>query len=87
MTRPLGIEFKGAVYYITSGGNAKQAIFLNEKDFTDLLSVLCQVVKRYHFILIGQRQAKKKGSQCQGDCQGKDYSDNPDYRLARIYQD
>jgi len=51
MTRPLRIEFKGAVYHITSRGNAQQAIFLTEKDFTDFLRVLCSVVKRYHFIL------------------------------------
>jgi len=51
MTRPLRIEFAGAVYHITSRGNAKQAIFLDEKDFADFLGVLCQVVKRYHFIL------------------------------------
>jgi len=41
MTRPLRIEFAGAVYHITSRGNAKQAIFLHEKDFTDFLGVLC----------------------------------------------
>jgi len=51
MTRPLRIEFKGAVYHITSRGNARQAIFLDEKDFVDFLKVLCSVVKRYHFIL------------------------------------
>ena len=51
MTRPLRIEFEGAVYHITSRGNAQQAIFLDEKDFADFLGVLCSVVKRYHFIL------------------------------------
>jgi len=51
MARPLRIEFKGAVYHITSRGNARQEIFLDEKDFADFLVVLCQVVKRYHFIL------------------------------------
>ena len=51
MTRPLRIEFKGAVYHITSRGNARQAIFLDEKDFADFLGVLCSVVKKYHFIL------------------------------------
>ena len=51
MTRPLRIEFKGAVYHITSRGNARQGIFLDEKDFADFLSVLCSVVKKYHFIL------------------------------------
>ncbi|MBU4228082.1 hypothetical protein KJ813_02710 [bacterium] len=87
MTRPLRIECAGAVYHITSRGNTRQAIFTTEKEFADFLFVLCQTVKRYHFILIGQRPAIKKGSQCQGDCQGKGNSDNPDYRLARIYQD
>ena len=51
MTRPLRIEFNGAVYHITSRGNARQTIFLDEKDFADFLRVLCSVVKRYHFIL------------------------------------
>ena len=51
MTRPLRVEFNGAVYHITSRGNARQAIFLGEKDFADFLSVLCSVVKRYHFLL------------------------------------
>jgi REP element-mobilizing transposase RayT len=51
MTRPLRIEFKGAVYHITSRGNARQAIFLDEKDFFVFLNLLCRVVKRYHFIL------------------------------------
>ena len=51
MTRPLRIEFKGAVYHITSRGNTRQAIFLDEKDFANFLTVLSSVVKRYHFIL------------------------------------
>ncbi|MGB6606921.1 MAG: transposase, partial [Atribacterota bacterium] len=51
MTRPLRIEFKGAVYHITSRGNARQAIFLDEEDFADFLRVLCSVVKRYRFLL------------------------------------
>jgi hypothetical protein len=39
--------------FITSTlrGNAKQAIFLDEKDFADFLTVLGLVVKRYHFLL------------------------------------
>jgi len=40
MTRPLRIEFAGAVYHITSRGKAQQAIFLLEKDFTDFLRSL-----------------------------------------------
>jgi REP element-mobilizing transposase RayT len=51
MARPLRVEFPGAVYHITSRGNAKQEIFLDDKDFTDFLDVLCFVVKRYNWIL------------------------------------
>jgi len=39
MTRPLRIEFAGAVYRLTSRGNARQVIFLDEKDFADFLGV------------------------------------------------
>lgn len=45
------IEFPGALYHITSRGNAKQEIFLDEKDFVNFLNILCLVVKRYNFIL------------------------------------
>lgn len=51
MTRPLRIEFNGALYHITSRGNARQAIFLNGKDFADFLGILNSVVKRYNFLL------------------------------------
>ncbi|GAB4418444.1 MAG: hypothetical protein OHK0032_14430 [Thermodesulfovibrionales bacterium] len=51
MARPLRIEFPGAVYHITSRGNARQEIFLDDKDFAGFLDVLCFVVKRYNWIL------------------------------------
>ena len=51
MTRPLRKKFKGAVYHLTSRGNARQAIFPDKKDFADLLGVLSLVLKRYHFLL------------------------------------
>lgn len=51
MTRPLRLEFNGAIYHVTSRGNARQAIFINEEDFADFLGVLASVVKRYHFLL------------------------------------
>ncbi len=51
MTRPLRIEFNGALYHITSRGNARQAIFLNGEDFSDFLGILNSVVKRYNFLL------------------------------------
>ncbi len=51
MSRPLRIEFNGALYHITARGNARQAIFLNREDFTDFLGILSHVVKRYRFLL------------------------------------
>ena len=51
MARPLRIEFPGALYHITSRGNARQTIFFDEEDFTDFLTVLDQVAKRYHLLL------------------------------------
>jgi len=51
MTRPLRIEFNGALYHVTTRGNARQAIFLSGEDFTNFLSTLSSVVKRYHFLL------------------------------------
>ena len=51
MTRPLRIEFNGAIYHITSRGNARQAIFLTEEDFTDFLNISGSVIKRCNFLL------------------------------------
>ncbi len=45
MTRPLRIEFPGAVYHITSRGNAKQVIFLDDKDRDNFLIILSLIVK------------------------------------------
>jgi putative transposase len=44
MSRPLRIEFRGAIYHITSRGNAKQDIFVddaNRHKFIDVLSKAC----------------------------------------------
>ncbi|RME63366.1 MAG: addiction module toxin RelE, partial [Nitrospirae bacterium] len=35
MARPLRIEFPGAVYHITSRGNAKQSIYIEDEDFKE----------------------------------------------------
>jgi len=33
MSRPLRIQFEGALYHVTSRGNEQQAIFLDEHDY------------------------------------------------------
>lgn len=50
MTRPLRIEFPGAVYHITSRGNTKQLIFLDEEDRKTFLNVLSSVVTRFNWV-------------------------------------
>ena len=50
MTRPLRIEYPGAVYHITSSGNDKKLVFKEEQDREDFLNTLAHVTKRYHWI-------------------------------------
>ena len=50
MARPLRIEFPGAVYHLTSRGNARQRIFLNNDDRKLFLETLSHVVSRYGWL-------------------------------------
>ena len=50
MARPLRIEFPGAVYHVTSRGNAKQVIFLENEDYHKFLEVLSTVVERFNWL-------------------------------------
>lgn len=49
MARPLRLEFPGALYHITSRGNAKQSIFLDDRDRKNFLRVLKSVVDRFNW--------------------------------------
>lgn len=50
MARPLRIEFPGAVYHITSRGNARQAIFIDDEDRGGFLDVVSMVVERFQWL-------------------------------------
>ena len=50
MARPLRIEFPGAVYHITSRGNARQAIFIDDKDRGGFLDVVSMVAERFQWL-------------------------------------
>jgi len=50
MARPLRLEFPGAVYHVTSRGNARQAIFLDKEDRESFLGVLSSVVRRFSWL-------------------------------------
>ena len=49
MTRPLRIEYPGAVYHITSRGNEKKAVFKDDQDCKNFLDTLQHVNHRYHW--------------------------------------
>jgi REP element-mobilizing transposase RayT len=47
MARPLRLEYPGAVYHLTSRGNARAEIFLDDADRESFLRVLGSVVERF----------------------------------------
>jgi REP element-mobilizing transposase RayT len=49
MARPLRIEFSGAVYHVTTRGNARADIFEDDNDRNLFCTVLGQVVKRFNW--------------------------------------
>jgi REP element-mobilizing transposase RayT len=53
MTRPLRIEYSGAVYHITARGNARQNIFLDDSDRSLFLEVIRNTVTRYNWLCHG----------------------------------
>ena len=66
MARPLRIEFEDAIYHLCARGNARQAVFHDERDrarFVELLSesaqrfdaaIFCFVLMGNHFHLVGR---------------------------------
>ena len=49
MTRPLRIEYCGAVYHVTSRGNGREDIFLNDEDRAGWLKLFGEVCERYNW--------------------------------------
>ena len=47
MSRPLRIEFSGAVYHVTSRGNRREPIFEDDQDRLSLLTVVSQSMERF----------------------------------------
>lgn len=50
MARPLRIEYKGALYHITSRGNARQEIFISKEDYKGFLELLDDLNERYNWV-------------------------------------
>jgi putative transposase len=47
MSRPLRIEFPGAVYHVTSRGDRREAIYLDDADRSAQLAVIAQAMERF----------------------------------------
>ncbi|MFQ5848424.1 MAG: transposase [Candidatus Methylomirabilales bacterium] len=50
MARPLRIEYPGALYHVTSRGNARQSIFKDDQDRRRFLATLKRVTDRYRWL-------------------------------------
>jgi putative transposase len=50
MARPLGVEFDGALYHVTSRGNARDDIFDGDGDRKAFLEILGKVVNRFNWL-------------------------------------
>src|ERR1043165_4181295 len=50
MARPLRIEYPGALYHITTRGNARRAVFKDASDRALFLDTLQRVSERYHWL-------------------------------------
>jgi putative transposase len=47
MARPLRIEFPGAIYHVTSRGDRREPIFVDDVDRSGLLAVVDQALQRF----------------------------------------
>ncbi|TGU73894.1 hypothetical protein E4633_00005 [Geomonas terrae] len=50
MARPLRIEFPFAIYHVTSRGNARDDIFIDDSDRRTFLGTLQSVLLRYNWL-------------------------------------
>lgn len=50
MARPLRLEFPGAVYHVTSRGNARNDIFLSDTDREAFLTILSDTAERHNWL-------------------------------------
>jgi putative transposase len=55
MSRPLRLEFAGAFYHITSRGNGRKEVYLEESDFELSLELLNDVCEQYNWVIHAYR--------------------------------
>jgi len=57
MARPLRIEFAGVLYHVTSRGDGREAIYLQDEDRQAWLEVLAEVCERLGHVFQGRYKA------------------------------
>ncbi len=50
MTRPVRIEFEGALYHITSRGDRREAIYEDDSDRVQFLEILGEVIETFNWV-------------------------------------
>ena len=50
MARPLGIELAGGLYHVTSRGERREAIFLDDADHLAWLEIFAHACQRFHWV-------------------------------------
>jgi REP element-mobilizing transposase RayT len=50
MARPLRIEYPGAVYHVTSRGDARRKIFMDDSDRQQFLNILGSTIGKYNWL-------------------------------------
>jgi len=51
MTRPIRIEYAGALYHVTSRGDRQEDIYIDDVDRLSFLKLLAQVAKDYNWLI------------------------------------
>jgi len=50
MTRPVRIEFEGALYHVTSRGDRREDIYKDDSDRLQFLEILGEVVETFNWV-------------------------------------
>jgi len=61
MSRPLRIEFPGAFYHVTSRGDGREDIYLNEENRKRFLNVLEHLQERFNWLVHVKIKGSNKG--------------------------
>ena len=51
MSRPLRLEFAGALYHVTSRGNEKKPVYLDDTDYELFLALMTEVCQRFNWVI------------------------------------